>query len=64
MVEIAPFKGMVYNNEKIKKLGWKSQSENFGELIKNTVIWYKKNEQWWKKIKTGEYLEYYKKQYK
>jgi dTDP-glucose 4,6-dehydratase len=52
------------NCEKIKKLGWEGQSKNFEGLIKDTVLWYKKNEQWWKKIKTGEYLEYYKKQYK
>ena len=25
--------------------------------------WYKNNIEWWKKIKTGEYLEYYEKQY-
>lgn len=51
------------NNEKLKKLGWKGQSENFEKLIKDTILWYKENKQWWKKIKTGKYLEYYKKQY-
>ena len=52
------------NYEKIKKLGWHDQNKNFTELIKDTVLWYKENKPWWKKIKTGEYLEYYKKQYK
>lgn len=52
------------NCEKIKKLGWNDQGENFEKLIKDTILWYKENQQWWKKIKTGEYLEYYKKQYK
>ncbi|TSC95201.1 MAG: dTDP-glucose 4,6-dehydratase [Parcubacteria group bacterium Licking1014_1] len=51
------------NYEKIKRLGWKDQCENFEELIKETILWYKKNKNWWKKIKTGEYLDYYKKQY-
>lgn len=51
------------NCDKIKKLGWKGQNKNFEKLIKDTVLWYKNNNQWWKKIKTGEYLEYYKKQY-
>jgi len=51
------------NCEKLKKLGWQKEDKNFEELLKNTINWYKENEQWWKKIKTGEYLEYYKKQY-
>jgi len=31
--------------------------------MKKTVEWYKANEDWWKKIKSGEYLKYYEKQY-
>lgn len=45
-----------------KELGWQPK-HNFKEALKNTIQWYKENEWWWKKIKTGEYLEYYKKQY-
>jgi dTDP-glucose 4,6-dehydratase len=48
--------------EKIKALGWQ-QSGTFEELLEKTVRWYQSNEWWWRKIKTGEYLEYYKKQY-
>ncbi|MFN7088818.1 MAG: GDP-mannose 4,6-dehydratase [Candidatus Paceibacteria bacterium] len=47
---------------KLRKLGW-SPEVDFEQGIKQTVDWYKKNEQWWKRIKSGEYLEYYKKQY-
>jgi dTDP-glucose 4,6-dehydratase len=48
---------------KIKKeLNWQPEI-NFEEGLKETVEWYKKNQDWWKKIKSGEYLEYYKKQY-
>ncbi|EKD49333.1 MAG: hypothetical protein ACD_63C00180G0014 [uncultured bacterium] len=50
------------NCDKIKKLGWKPKM-NFSEGIKKTVDWYKNNEEWWKKIKSGEFLEYYKRQY-
>ena len=51
------------NCEKIKKeLGWQPKY-NFEKALKDTIQWYKENEWWWKKIKTGEYLEYYKKQY-
>ena len=28
-----------------------------------TVKWYQDNKEWWNKIKSGEYLDYYKKQY-
>ena len=51
------------SSAKIKKeLGWSAQT-SFREGIQKTVKWYKDNESWWKKLKSGEYLEYYKKQY-
>jgi len=48
---------------KIKsELGWQPRT-SFEEGMKQTVEWYKANENWWRKIKSGEYLEYYNKQY-
>ncbi len=47
---------------KIKSLDWKPEHK-FENAIQETVSWYKNNKDWWKKIKSGEYLEYYKKQY-
>lgn len=47
---------------KIRALGWKS-GHTFEEALEKTVRWYVENEWWWRKLKTGEYLEYYKKQY-
>ena len=47
---------------KIKKLGWQPEYD-FDEALRETIRWYKKNDWWWKKLKSGEYLEYYKKQY-
>lgn len=44
------------------ELGWRPEV-SFEEGIKKTVEWFKNNEAWWKNIKNGEYLEYYKKQY-
>ncbi len=44
------------------ELGWKPQID-FEKGITMTVEWYQDNENWWKKIKSGEYQEYYKKQY-
>lgn len=50
------------NCDKIKALGWQ-RSGDFEALLGKTVQWYQGNAWWWKKIKTGEYLEYYKQQY-
>lgn len=47
---------------KLHTLGW-AYSGDFEALMAKTVDWYRKNEWWWRKIKTGEYLEFYKKQY-
>ena len=50
-------------NDKIRaELGWTPQ-HTFEEAMTETVHWYQANEWWWRKIKTGEYLEYYKRQY-
>lgn len=46
-----------------KDLGWKPV-KNFKDGLKETIVWYRDNEWWWKKIKNGEYLDYYNKQYK
>ncbi|BBN97868.1 hypothetical protein St703_05730 [Sporolactobacillus terrae] len=44
------------------ELGWKPQF-NFDSGIKETIQWYLDHEDWWRKIKSGEYMDYYKKQY-
>jgi dTDP-glucose 4,6-dehydratase len=46
-----------------KELGWKP-SISFEEGIRRTVEWYRTHPEWWKKIKTGEYLDYYNRMYK
>ena len=38
------------NCEKINKLGWKPRFK-FEKAIKETINWYKKNQEWWKKLK-------------
>lgn len=47
---------------KLAALGWKPKYQ-FEEAMDLTIDWYKENQWWWKKIKSGEYLEYYKKHY-
>jgi dTDP-glucose 4,6-dehydratase len=47
---------------KLRALGWEP-SHTFEEALEKTVKWYVENEWWWRKLKSGAYLEYYKKQY-
>ena len=47
---------------KLRGLGWEP-GHNFEEALDKTVRWYVENEWWWRKLKSGEYMEYYKKQY-
>jgi len=49
--------------KKISELGW-SPENSFDIAMQSTVDWYMNNEQWWKPLKSGEYLEYYKNHYK
>ena len=47
---------------KIRALGWKPKMD-WEEGVARTVDWYRSNEWWWRKIKSGEFREYYKRQY-
>ncbi|MCK5146612.1 dTDP-glucose 4,6-dehydratase [bacterium] len=51
------------DTSKIKTLDW-APRHTFEDAMAETVAWYRDNETWWKKIKSGEYLEYYRQQYK
>ena len=44
------------------ELGWQPQI-NLEQGLKQTIDWYKNNQDWWQRVKSGEYQEYYKKQY-
>jgi len=51
------------DSTKIKKeLGFKTKV-GFKMGMEETVAWYIENKSWWKRIKSGEYLEYYNKMY-
>jgi len=43
-------------------LGWEPK-HRFEQSIKTTIQWYKDNQNWWRAIKSGEYLKYYDQQY-
>jgi dTDP-glucose 4,6-dehydratase len=50
------------NVDKIKALGWQPQY-TLPEAVRKTAEWYQNNEWWWRKVKSGEYQEYYQIQY-
>ncbi len=51
------------NCEKLTNFGWQPKND-FRKAMKFTVEWYKQNTEWWKPLKSGEYLKYYKEHYK
>lgn len=50
------------DTSKLRALGW-APRQDFENALRETVEWYVRNEWWWRTIKSGEYLEYYKQQY-
>lgn len=44
------------------ELGWTPKTR-FADGLKKTLDWYSKNENWWKEIVSGEYMNYYAKMY-
>jgi dTDP-glucose 4,6-dehydratase len=50
------------DTSKLRDLGWFPQ-KSFDEGIRETVVWYSDNRAWWEPIKSGEYREYYERQY-
>ena len=47
---------------KVQSLGWKAEV-GFAAGIERTVGWYRDNASWWEPIRSGEYREYYERQY-
>jgi dTDP-glucose 4,6-dehydratase len=49
-------------SEKVRALGWEAQVR-FEEGLERTVRWYRDNAWWWEPIRSGDYREYYERQY-
>jgi dTDP-glucose 4,6-dehydratase len=50
------------DTRKLRALGW-APSVDLEEGIRRTVAWYTARRDWWEPIKSGEYLEYYRRHY-
>ena len=50
------------DSSRVRSLGWEPRRE-FEAGLAETVGWYRENRAWWEPIKSGEYLDYYKRQY-
>lgn len=50
------------NVDKLKALGWQPRHSH-EEAIRKTVRWYVANEWWWRKIRAGEFKEFYQRLY-
>ena len=49
-------------SDRVRELGWEAQV-HFEEGLARTVQWYRDNEPWWAPVRSGEYREYYERQY-
>jgi dTDP-glucose 4,6-dehydratase len=47
---------------KVKSLGWEPRTA-FEDGLRHTVDWYRDNPAWWRAIKSGEWRQYYARQY-
>lgn len=46
-----------------RELGW-TPKYDFQRGMKETIAWYLNNQEWWSRVKSGEYLAFYKRWYK
>ena len=46
-----------------RELGWAPTRSAWPGALEEAVGWYRENEAWWRRVKSGAYREYYEKQY-
>ncbi|MSW96617.1 MAG: NAD-dependent epimerase/dehydratase family protein, partial [Actinobacteria bacterium] len=50
------------SSDKVRALGWEPRVR-FTQGLEETVAWYRDNSAWWEPIRSGEYRDYYARQY-
>jgi dTDP-glucose 4,6-dehydratase len=50
------------DDSKLRGLGW-APARSFDDGLAETVAWYREHRAWWEPIKSGEFREYYERQY-
>jgi dTDP-glucose 4,6-dehydratase len=50
------------SSQKVRALGWEPRVR-FEQGLQETVAWYRENTWWWEPIRSGDYREYYERQY-
>ena len=54
------------DTKKLASLGWTPAhfgKDGFEKALESTIQWYQNREEWWRPLKSGEFLEYYKNHY-
>lgn len=51
------------SSDKVRALGWTPQHHFFEGGLEKTVAWYVERRDWWEPIRSGDYREYYERQY-
>ena len=57
------FRYAIDSNKINRELGWRP-TVTFQEGLSKTIDWYFENDSWLKNVTSGEYMNYYNKQYK
>ncbi len=48
---------------RVTELGWEPKVD-LAEGLERTVVWYQEHPEWWRPLKSGEYWDYYKRNYR
>jgi len=51
------------DNKRVRPLGWEPKI-GFQQGMRTTIDWYRKHEEWWKRRKSADFWEYYRKNYR
>ncbi|HUZ89880.1 MAG TPA: dTDP-glucose 4,6-dehydratase [Candidatus Acidoferrales bacterium] len=50
------------DTRKLRALGWEPRIA-LGDGLQQTVDWYRENQAWWRRVKSGDYWDYYRRNY-